>query len=89
MPDSATISSADIAQPIAALPADRLYRSADLSGLSFASTAELVPIDGLVGQQRALGAINLGTRIDKPGFNLFVIGPNGARMQEAVRAVLE
>ncbi len=37
MPDSATISSADIAQPIAALPADRLYRSADLSGLSFAT----------------------------------------------------
>jgi lon-related putative ATP-dependent protease len=89
MPDSATTSSADSAPPIAALPADRLYRSADLSGLSFASTAELVPIDGLVGQQRALGAINLGTRIDKPGFNLFVIGPNGARMQEAVRVVLE
>ncbi len=27
--------------------------------------------------------------IDKAGFNLFVIGPNGARMQEAVKAVLE
>ena len=42
----------------------------------------------MIGQQRALDAINFGTRIDKPGFNLFVIGPHGARMQEAVKAVL-
>ena len=70
------------------LPADRLYRRADVSGLSFATTAELQPVDGLIGQKRALDAINFGTRIDKPGFNLFVIGPHGARMQEAVKAVL-
>ena len=71
------------------LPPDRLYRPADISKLSFTTTAELQPIDGLIGQQRALDAINFGTRIDKPGFNLFVIGPNGARMQEAVKAVLQ
>jgi lon-related putative ATP-dependent protease len=71
------------------LAGSQLYRPADLSRLTFSTTAELQPIDGLVGQERALGAINLGTRIDKPGFNLFVIGPNGARMQEAVKAVLK
>lgn len=72
----------------AALPADRLYRSADLSDITFETTAEIEPIEGLVGQQRALDAISFGTRIDKPGFNLFVIGPSGARMQQAVEAVL-
>ena len=46
------------------------------------------PIDGLVGQARALEAIRFGTQVDKTGFNLFVIGPNGARMQDAVKAVL-
>ena len=74
--------------PVRPLPPDQLYRPADISKLSFATTADLQPIEGLIGQQRALDAINFGTRIDKPGFNLFVIGPHGARMQEAVKAVL-
>lgn len=70
------------------LEAAKLYRASDLSSLSFATTAELTPIDGLVGQPRAFEAIQFGTRVDKTGFNLFVIGPVGARMQEAVKALL-
>jgi len=42
-----------------------------------------------VGQQRALDALAFGTRIGKPGFNLFVIGPNGMRAQRAVEQVLQ
>ncbi len=67
---------------------EQLYRPTDLSTLKFSTTAELQPIDGLVGQARALEAIRFGTQIGKAGFNLFVIGPNGARMQDAVKAVL-
>jgi lon-related putative ATP-dependent protease len=76
--------------PIALRPlrAEQLYRKADLSGLRFATTQDLEPIDGLVGQARASEAIRFGTHADKAGFNLFVIGPNGARMPEAVKAVL-
>ena len=70
------------------MPAERLYRSADLSALPFTTTTELQPIAGLLGQPRALEALTLGTRIDKPGFNLFVIGPPGARMAQAVQAML-
>ena len=70
------------------LRADQLYRPTDLSSLLFSTTAELQPIDGLVGQARALEAIRFGTQVGKAGFNLFVIGPNGARMQDAVKAVL-
>jgi AAA domain len=72
----------------APLSADRLYRHADLSGLPFTTTVDLLPVDGLAGQPRALDALRLGTRIEKPGFNLFVIGPPGARMSEAVQAML-
>ena len=72
-------------QPLAA---NLLYRRSDLSALKFATTADLTPFDGLVGQARALEAIQFGTRVDKAGFNLFVIGPNGARMQDAVKALL-
>jgi lon-related putative ATP-dependent protease len=70
------------------LRADQLYRQADLSKLDFATTAELQPADGLIGQARALEAIRFGSQIEKDGFNLFVIGPDGARMQEALKAVL-
>ncbi|MGB8402078.1 Lon protease family protein, partial [Bradyrhizobium sp.] len=68
--------------------AEQLYRPTGLSSLPFATTAELQPIDGLVGQPRALEAIRFGTQVGKTGFNLFVIGPTGARMQDAVKAVL-
>ena len=70
------------------LRADQLYRPTDISRFAFSTTSELQPIDGLVGQARALEAIRFGTHVDKSGFNLFVIGPNGARMQDAVKALL-
>ena len=47
----------------------------------FSSAADIEPADGLIGQQRAFDAIAFGTRIGTPGFNLFVIGPSGLRMQ--------
>jgi hypothetical protein len=72
-------------QPLAA---GQLYRKSDLSALAFATTAELEPIEGLVGQARALDAIRFGMQVAKDSLNLFVIGPEGARMQQAVKALL-
>jgi lon-related putative ATP-dependent protease len=77
------------AGPASALAADRLYRAADLAQLAFATTADLEPIEEMVGQDRAAQAIRFGTRIERPGFNLFVIGPPGAAMQQAVQGVLK
>lgn len=74
--------------PVAGLPIDKMYRHADLASLSFQTTEELEPIAGVVGQKRAMDAISFGTRIKQPGFNLFVIGPNGARMQRTVQDLL-
>lgn len=74
---------------VAPLQINQLYRHADLSALPFATTAEIEPIGGLVGQRRALDAVEFGTRIDKPGFNLFVIGPPAARAREAVKGLLK
>jgi lon-related putative ATP-dependent protease len=72
----------------APLPAERLYVATDPSTLNFKTTAELQPLDGLLGQDRAHEAIRFGTKVDKAGFNLFVIGPHGGHMQEAVKALL-
>ncbi|MEZ5822938.1 MAG: hypothetical protein R3D82_19240, partial [Xanthobacteraceae bacterium] len=73
----------------AALPVAMLYRHADASTLNFKTTAELKPLDGPVGQQRALGALELGTKIRTPGFNLFVTGSAGSRMQKVVETLLK
>ena len=79
-------SSSSVVRPLAP---ERLYRAADLSALAFTSTAEIAPADRLAGQTRALDAIEFGTRVDKPGFNLFVVGPNGMHAQSAVEEVLK
>jgi lon-related putative ATP-dependent protease len=71
------------------LAAAQMYRRADLSGLSFQTTSDLEPVSGIVGQKRAVDAIAFGTRIRQPGFNLFVIGSDGSRMQHAVESVLK
>ncbi len=74
--------------PVRPLIPAQLYRSADLSALAFESTADIEPAPGLVGQQRALDAIDFGAHIGAAGFNLFVIAPNGMRTQPAVERVL-
>jgi len=74
--------------PLTPLPAERLYGPTDMAALNFATTAELQPLDGLLGQERASEAIRFGTQIDRSGFNLFVIGPHGTHMQDTVKAVL-
>jgi lon-related putative ATP-dependent protease len=73
---------------VEALAAERLYRPADLSTIAFQTSEDLQPTVGLVGQRRAVEALHFGAQIDKPGFNLFVIGSNGMRMQRAVESVL-
>ncbi|MGE5339812.1 MAG: Lon protease family protein [Gemmatimonadota bacterium] len=73
---------------IPALSTEKLRRKADLSAIGFESTAELAPIDGLLGQSRAADALQMGTRIDAPGFNLFVIGSTGASIDRAVKDLL-
>lgn len=66
-----------------------LYRRADLSHLGFTTTDELEPLEGFVGQERALDAARMSAGIDRPGFHLFAVGRFEVRMREAVKAVLD
>lgn len=67
---------------------DGLYRKADLSGLSFETTAELTPLAGMEDQKRAGDALRLGTSISHHGFNIVAIGASGERLQQSLRAQL-
>jgi lon-related putative ATP-dependent protease len=70
------------------LPAARLYRHCPLGDLSFSSTAELPDLENVVGQQRALEAIELAIATKAAGFNLFALGPPGVGKETAIRLSL-
>jgi lon-related putative ATP-dependent protease len=71
------------------LEATELRRVVNPSALGFKTTEELNPISGLIGQDRALKAIQFGTGIKSHDFNIFVLGPPGSGKSTAVKAHLE
>ena len=66
-----------------------LRRRCDPAALGFATTASLDPVDGLIGQRRALDALEFGTGLDARGYNIFVLGTPGSGRHNAVRRFLE
>lgn len=72
-------------RPIAA---EKLFRPADLSGLTFATTADLEPFSGLLGQERASEAVRFGAEMSERGFNVFAIGASAAQIRESVGTML-
>ncbi len=71
------------------LSSDYLYTSCAPDSLPFETTAELEQYEDFLGQERALDALHFGTGIRNPGFNLFVLGPNGIGKHTVVRRFLE
>jgi lon-related putative ATP-dependent protease len=53
------------------------------------TSGELAPLEGIIGQDRALRALNLGLGIEEKGFNVYVAGPPGTGKTTAVRSFLE
>ena len=76
-------------KPLPALASDQLRPYCDPAALAFTSTDELEPVNTLIGQDRAINAIRFGTEIDRPGYNLFALGPQGTGRHTAVMSYLE
>lgn len=58
---------------------DKLKYCCDKDIFSFESTAELDPFeDGIIGQKRAVDAIDMGMRIDQDGYNIYISGVAGS-----------
>ncbi len=71
------------------LPIEQLSTRSDASLLDFDSTAELTESTEVVGQQRAVEAIELAIDLRQPGYNLFVLGESGSGRHSVVRHLLE
>ncbi|HPA08302.1 MAG TPA: ATP-binding protein [Methanoregulaceae archaeon] len=70
------------------LSPEELRNSYDSTLVECKSTAELEPLDGIIGQDRALKALTFGLNIKESGFNIYVSGVHGTGRKAAVEKFL-
>ena len=61
----------------------------DDSCLDFETTADLPPLQAIIGQQRAVQSLEFGLGIEEKGFNIYAAGPNGTGKTTAITAFLQ
>ncbi|MCR4424099.1 MAG: ATP-binding protein [candidate division WOR-3 bacterium] len=71
------------------VPIDKLRWTCDPDGLGFKTTDEIKTSREIVGQERAIGALQLGLEIETAGYNIFVTGPPGTGRATTVQKLLE
>lgn len=70
------------------IPADRLRRTTDPAALPFETTAEIGLLEEVIGQDRAVRAIEFGLDISADGFNLFLAGQPGTGKSTILKRIL-
>jgi ATP-dependent Lon protease len=71
------------------VPPNQLRWRCDSSLLDFETTADLEPLEGIIGQERALKALEIGVQLYGPGYNIFVCGLSGTGRTTTVKQLLE
>jgi len=66
-----------------------LKKICDVGDLDFKTTEELPPLDGTIGQERAVDALEFGLDIKTKGFNLYVSGIPGTGKDSAIRTYVK
>ncbi|MFY9179296.1 MAG: ATP-binding protein [Venatoribacter sp.] len=59
------------------LSANALTQHIAASVFNFKNTSKLEPFHGVLGQERAVNAIQFGVAMERPGYNIFVMGETG------------
>jgi len=71
------------------LTAEQVRSKCDPALFACDSTEDLEPVQGIIGQDRAISALRFGLNILKPGFNIYVSGPAGTGRTTAIKPFLE
>ena len=79
----------DLERRMIELSPDRLKKSCDPGQFAFETTKEVAPLDGTIGQDRAVSAIDFGFGIKTRGFNVYVAGPVGTGKDTTVRTYVQ
>ncbi len=77
------------AEKVNELSAEQTDIEVDTSILSFKTTEELEPLDEIIGQNKAISAIEIGLGIDREGYNIFVAGLTGIGKKEIIQKSIE
>ncbi len=75
--------------PAIRLHPEQLQKPIPDSILNFNTTADLPPLDTIIGQQRALSALDIGMEIESSGYNVFATGFSGTGRTTIIKQVLE
>jgi predicted ATP-dependent protease len=67
----------------------QLRRRTDPQQLNFASTSELPVLPIFVGQDRPISAIRFGVKMNRPGYNIFALGPAGLGKYTLVHSAVQ
>ncbi len=70
------------------LSTDDLTRKCDGGAFGFRTTEEVPSLDGIIGQKRALDAIDFGLNLSRTGFNIYVLGESGTGKTSAIRSFI-
>lgn len=70
------------------LSAEEVYRTCEAPELDFETTADVPPLEHIIGQSRAVSAINLGLDIEARGYNLYLAGQSGTGRTTLIRTIL-
>jgi lon-related putative ATP-dependent protease len=71
------------------LSAEDLSWRCDPAQFEFETTKELPPLEGTIGQNRALQAIDFGLGIKNDNFNIFVLGEPGTGRSSTIKKILK
>ncbi|MGD2248713.1 MAG: AAA family ATPase [Candidatus Methanofastidiosia archaeon] len=71
------------------LPVEKYRNDIDPEIIKCETTKELSVLEGIIGQKRAVKALQFGLEIKKHGFNIYVAGPPGTGKETAVKGFLE
>ncbi len=73
----------------AELSPEKLRWRCDPARIPFETTAEAEPLEGVIGQDRALRALKMGVELQAPGYNAFVCGLAGTSRGSTISAILK
>ena len=73
---------------IAPLPPEKMRHALDSSRIDCKSTDQLTPLKEIIGQDRAIKALEFGLNIQEEGFNIYASGMHGTGRTSAVRKYL-
>ena len=71
------------------VPPSKLRYYCDPKIFKFKTTEELKPLSEIIGQNRAVSAVDFGVQIKNMGYNIFAVGPTGAGRTSTIRDAVQ